>query len=133
VADIARANIIGIGASLLGNELRSLPEPARANIIGIGARAEDAPAGASGAATKHLFEFARVAAWPAPASGQGPTTVYLSGDGGRALVAWERADRILYRESRGAAQWSQVFILKLNAGLPLTQAHEILRSRVRGR
>ena len=73
---------------------------------------------------------------PAPAIGDGPTTVYTSRDGRGLLIAWqdEEAGRIHWRESRRdpeGSTWSEAFSLELGDHLTLEEAHALLAAKIR--
>ena len=73
---------------------------------------------------------------PAPAIGDGPTTVFTSRSGADLLVAWEDAEAglIHWVESRRTVDdgaWSEPFSLALGESLTVEQAHRLLAARIR--
>ncbi|MCP4653809.1 MAG: hypothetical protein GY856_00170 [bacterium] len=69
---------------------------------------------------------------PAPATGEGPTTVYTSEDGEDTLIAWEDPEdgRLYYVESLEEG-WSEPRSLLIDEKLTPERAHELLKLRVR--
>jgi len=69
---------------------------------------------------------------PAPATGEGPTTIYTSEDGKDTLIVWEDPEqrRLSYVESLEEG-WSEPRSLWIDEKLTAERAHELLRLRVR--
>lgn len=72
---------------------------------------------------------------PAPAIGDGPTTIHISRDGLDLLIAWqdEEAGQLHWVESRQrtGGTWSETFSLTLGESLSLEAAHELLARKIR--
>lgn len=73
---------------------------------------------------------------PAPAIGEGPTTIHASRDGRDLLIAWEDEEggAIHYTEShhnRGDGAWSESLSLALDEALSAELAHHLLRQKIR--
>lgn len=133
-ADEVRAHIVVLGARLLHGDVHETPSTAvaKSQVVEIenGPAGEGAPGGIPEPA--HILEFRLVSRWPAPGTGDGPTSLYLSNSGRQALITWEGKEALHYRETRGSA-WSRVHSLKLDETLDLTRAYQVLQQRVRSR
>ncbi len=69
---------------------------------------------------------------PAPATGEGPTTIYTSEDGEDTLIAWEDpGGATLYYVESLEGGWSEPRSLVIDDKLTPERAHELLRRRVR--
>ncbi len=70
---------------------------------------------------------------PAPAIGQGLTTLYTSRSGDRQLVTWEDEEggAIHWVESQRQGTWSEPFSLPIDESLTFDEAHRLLAAKVR--
>lgn len=121
--------IVDMGSKFSGRGLR--------RIAGASLREEthavhDNAAGIAGGGPPHLLQFRVASSRPAPEVGTGPIRTFVSEDGERVLVAWQKdTTTVHYRQSQGEAEWSEVRELKLSEHLDLRSAYEILERRVR--
>ena len=145
-AELAAA---AIEASPPGEDPAVLGDRVRNQIIEIGARLTDRgfdrgrtarklqvlETTSSGAgAPPNLIRLVQASLRPAPATGANENALFLSHEGGEAIVAWQAEDgsALLYRESRGGG-WSPVRALRLGPDLDLARAREILEQRAHER
>ena len=127
MAERTRGVLVEIGSGFDHAPIRRLAGGARAQMIGVGHRWE-------GPARPHDLRLRVAAERPAPETG-GPASLFLSGDGEDALVAWELEGVVHFRESEGDAEsgWGPVRTLGITAGDDPSLIADLLRARVRGR
>ena len=144
LADEARAHIIESGARF-GGDLKGLAQSVGTQLVETGSIIlENARTVAEGedplsprilpmeTGFEALLQVKTLSGFPAPMTGPTPSTIYVSEDGQRVLVAWETIDEVLYREWRGDS-WSAVLSLHLTTSLTRERVEQILEQRVRHR
>jgi len=124
LADRARGHMIEVGARLFGRGGRSTDLASEVGEI----LETGSPSKAFG--KSHALWLRLVADRPAPEAGDGPTWIFLSEDGRKALVSWEEKGALLYRESTPEA-WTEVHRIELEGLIDAARAEQILRQRVR--
>lgn len=133
LGDDLRSHVIEIGARMLGDVRRPAFDKS-SRVIEV--RGE---AGAEGPEIlSSLVHLRLVKDLPVPESGDGATEIYVSEDGERLLVSWQRPGGLSYVESvaesageEGAGSpWTTPLALELGDGLEPGEAASILRSRV---
>ncbi|MEM8929828.1 MAG: hypothetical protein AAGE94_01565 [Acidobacteriota bacterium] len=117
LAEKARGQIVWIGARMKSH---GLAEQSELDVLSI-----------EGRTGSHHVKLTRLGQWDEPETGAAPS-LYLSRDGGDALVCWlaEDGHSMQYRETRPDATWSEVRHLPLRDGVDLEAAHELLRLNV---
>ena len=80
----------------------------------------------------HLVRLYVVASFPAPETGEGHTSVFLSSTGESSLVCWESPSALHYRETE-AEGWSEVHTILLDGGLDRTAVEQALIQRIESR
>ena len=129
LADDSRAHIIESGATLVGGRI----DNAKAQTAAFSPVIEQiaTPEDGSGA-PEHMFQLSLDSSRPVPRTGSAPNAIYVSQDGGDAIVSWDTPTDVRYREST-ALGWGPINILSLDSSLDLDRAHAILDQRVRDR
>lgn len=128
MAERTRLELIELGADFDRTPVRRTQGPNRPSLVNVGLRAE-------GPIASHDLRLRIAAVRPAPALPEGVTgSLFLSGDGDDALVAWEREGVVSFRESddRLEGGWGPVRSLGIEAGDD-DLIRDLLRDRVRGR
>lgn len=128
MAERTRSVLVEIGSGFDHAPIRRMHGGARAQLIGVGHRWE-------GPERSHDLRL-RVATERNPPSTDGaPASLFLSGDGEDALVAWEADGVVYFRESDDRAEggWGPVRSLGVTAGEDPSLVADLLRARVRGR
>jgi hypothetical protein len=146
IADGARAHIIDAGAHA-DLEIRRIANGARAHIIDAGVkysdrglrRVVDSTASApqvvdlsppSDGASENLVRAVRTQAIRVPFS-LGDSPRLLSSPSGRDFVlSWRDGERLVYRESRGGGEWSDLRMIRLSPTLTVEDAYAALERRV---
>ncbi len=144
LGDAVRAHIItgGIPASnleALADDARSFVLHSGAGLMQSGLVAPEAPSaalieqpGTDGGTPEQLLQIRVVASRPAPITGPGVNSIFLSDDAAKALVAWENGTgEILYRESLDSG-WTEPVTLRLGKALSRDAAYRLLDQRLRG-
>ncbi len=127
MAERTRGALVELGTGFDHAPVQRMTDAGRAQMIGVGHRWE-------GPARSHDLRLRVVAERPAPETGD-PASLFLSGDGEDALVAWEVEGVVHFRESDDAAEggWGPVRSLGVTAGEDPSLIADLLRARVRGR
>jgi len=145
LGDAVRAHIItgGLSASnltALANDARDFLLRSGAGLQQSGLVAPDTagtalveqPAPADAQLPEQLLQVRLVTSRPAPLTGTGVNSIFLSDDATRALVAWEaNATDILYSESTDSG-WSDPLKLTVSKTLTRDAAYHLLDQRLRG-
>lgn len=128
MAERTRGVLVEIGSGFDHAPIRRVYAGERAQMIGVGRHLE-------GPARSHDLRLRVAAERTPPPETRGPTSLFLSGDGEDALVAWEVDGVVHFRESdRGAESgWGPVRALGVTAGDDPSLIVELLRDRVRSR
>jgi hypothetical protein len=130
MAERTRGELIALGSAFDHAPVERLDGGARAHMVNVGQRWE-------GPLFSHDLRLRVTAERPAPGLPEGfRGSVFLSGNGAEALVAWERDGVVYFRESDGAAEggWGPVTRLGITDGVdPIGSVAELLRARVRAR
>jgi hypothetical protein len=150
LAELLYAHLLGDGSSTDPVEdLKAIAEDARGYLIDLGAKfasgrvLKSSPARllqiletptdpADDNPPAHLLQVRTASSRPAPAIGGGTVRVFVSDRGTSLLVSWAGKDRVYYRDSQPGG-WSDVRELKLNDGMDLNKAYEVLNQRVQSR
>lgn len=124
LAERIRAQIIDVGARMTGRGFNRLAAKSSSQVLELpyGDNVEDV------SAPPNLIRLTQAAIRPAPATGAGDHSLFLSRDGRQAVISWLEDDVIHYRESRGDG-WSVARQLRLDGQLDLDRAHRILEQR----
>jgi hypothetical protein len=130
LAGRVRGHLIDLGAQLDRNGLTQVTNPARGHLIDLGFDPQVEPPPHS--PRSHDLVIRTVTSISAPVSGPGNHSMYLSNDGGQALIAWSQDDLVSYRETQGDG-WGDVLTLRLGGDLTLDEAQLILRRRAQSR
>jgi len=129
MAERTRRRLVEVGSEFDHTPIRRMHDDARPHLIGVGQRWE-------GPFESHDLRLRVTATRPAPHLPEGAAgSLFLSGDGEDALVAWERDGVVFFRESDAAAEggWGPVRSLGITAGEDSSLVRDLLRQRVRGR
>ncbi|MEO8504811.1 MAG: hypothetical protein ABI609_13020 [Acidobacteriota bacterium] len=149
LGDQVRAHIITSGLPASDNEL--LASDIRNFLVRAGAGLMQAGLSASGGNSATLLTLAQasststsptapaqsvqlrlVSSRPAPITGSGPTSMFLSSDGARVTTAWDdTAGNVLYCESTDQG-WTEPVSLVLSDTLTHSAAYRLLSERLRG-
>jgi hypothetical protein len=130
MADRTRGELLALGAAFDHAPVQRIHDDARAHLINVGHRSEAAPL------PSHDLRLRVTAERPAPVLPEGVAgSIFLSGDGEHALVAWEREGVVFFRESDADAEsgWGPVSSLGITTGEDPSPITELLRDRVRAR
>lgn len=124
LADRIRAQITDLGARMTDRGFDRLGAKSSSQVV-------EFPKGDTESelvAPPNLIRLTLAAVRPAPATGEGEHSVFLSRDGRQVVVSWHEEGVVYYRESRGQG-WSELRRLSLGTELDLARAHEILAQR----
>ncbi|HZF13958.1 MAG TPA: hypothetical protein VFE33_34630 [Thermoanaerobaculia bacterium] len=128
----SRAHIIESGATMVGDRIDNVT--AKSDSSAFSPSIAEIPTtdtdGSAGPA--HLFQVNVDSIRPVPRTGSAPNAIYISQDGGDAIVSWDMPGEVRYRESTNQG-WGPINALTLSSTLDLNGAHAILNQRVRDR
>ena len=133
LADASRATIIDTGVKLsAAHGLRTLNAgSSTGQIVEIDKPSSVVTAGSNPTdpqTSAHLLQLRVTASRPVPQVGTDGVSVFISQNGGNALVAWTEPGGVLYRESADQG-WNDVHELKLSDSLNIDQALTLLAQR----
>ena len=132
LADASRATIIDTGIKLSGHGLKTMNQgSSSAQIFEIDKPSSVITVGSNAPAPQelsHLLQLRVTASRPVPQVGTDGVSVFVSQNGGNALVSWTEPGGLLYRES-STLGWNDVHELKLSDSLDLDHALTLLEQR----
>ena len=127
-ADV-RAHIIETGATMVGSRIDDFGAKADSNTFASIIQQINVP-GNTG--PEHMFQVNIDSSRPVPRTGSAPNSIFVSMDGSDAIVSWDLATEVRYREST-AQGWGAIQSLTLDSTMDLDRAHAILDQHVRDR
>jgi hypothetical protein len=128
LADRIRSHIVDIGSRMLNAGGLSTGEPPKVDaLVSALPLTTLEPPGLVWHALRLRLKSDR----PAPAIGIGNTLLFVSRDGTKGLVSWQRAGSLLYRETDGQS-WTPVRKIELVGPITAAIAEQMLRLRVDG-
>jgi hypothetical protein len=130
LAENVRAHIIETGATMVGSRIDSFAAKADTNAFTPIVQQIDVPGNSPG--PEHMFQVNIDSSRPVPRTGAAPNSLFVSMDGGDAIVSWDLPNEVRYREST-AQGWGPIQSLTLDSTLDLDRAHAILDQHVRDR
>lgn len=129
IADEVRAQIVDLGSRMTGRGFERRSAAQGVTVLEV----SNDPLGEvlHGQAPSNFLRVRQASVRPAPTTGPDDNAVFLSREGG-VIVAWVEDDAVYYRESQGDS-WSAPRRLRLDSGLDLDRAWQILERRAEER
>lgn len=125
LAERIRAQIIEVGARIPDRGFDRLAAKSSSQVVEL----PNGQAGGDFSTPPVLLRLSQATVRPAPATGAGEHSLFLSRDGRQVAVSWRDEGVVYYRESRGQG-WGPARELRIENGLDLGRAHQILKQRV---
>ncbi len=121
-----RTHIVDVGSRMLDGGSLSTAAPPRVDLLLLAA---PMVGGVLPGLVPHVVRLQLVDDRPVPPAGPNQTSFYVSSDGTKSVISWNRKGNIHYRESRGDG-WTAVRKIELGGPIDAAAVERILRQRV---
>lgn len=153
IADGLRSHLIDVGVSYPRSDVRQLADDLRSHLIDVGFRLDDRglrqtsgasstavievvaasdPASGDAGPASQMAQLRTARTWPLPAEASADSVLLVSRSGHEALLAWEDADGVFYRET-AHGEWGATRRLPIAADLDGGETLSLLHHRIRYR